>query len=114
MTNLTAKKCIACEGGIPPLKPAEARSLLKEVDSGWSIKGIKIIREFKFVDFKAAIEFINKVADIAEGEGHHPDIYLHGWNNVRIELYTHAINGLHENDFIVAAKIDGLKIKKDA
>ena len=104
--DLTDKKCVACEGNIPPLKDDEVLEYLKQVNQEWKVDGIKIKRELKFKDFKKALEFVNRVAEIAEQEGHHPDIHIERWNHVRIELYTHAINGLHENDFIVAAKID--------
>ncbi|MBI5228056.1 4a-hydroxytetrahydrobiopterin dehydratase [Candidatus Micrarchaeota archaeon] len=104
--KLIGKKCVACEGGIPPLKPEEVQKYMGQVNSEWKLVGIKIARQFKFTDFKQALAFVNKVGAIAEKEGHHPDIHIEKWNHVRIELYTHSINGLHENDFIVAAKID--------
>lgn len=106
--DLKSKKCVPCEGGIPPLQKEKAKELLKELDLSWKIAGNKIERTFRFKDFRGAMEFVNKVADVAEAAGHHPDIHLEGWNKVRIALYTHAINGLHENDFIVAARIDAL------
>ncbi len=105
--ELARKKCVPCEGGIAPLGPEEAKAYLKQVDAGWSLAGDRIAREFRFRDFREAMSFVNKVAGIAEAEGHHPDIHIR-WNRVRLELYTHAIKGLHENDFIVAAKIDAL------
>lgn len=102
---LKDKKCVPCEGGTPPLDSAKIEELLKEVP-GWSvIENKKIEREFKFKNFQLAMEFVNKVAEIAEKEGHHPDIFLHNWNKVKISLSTHAIKGLSENDFILAAKI---------
>lgn len=110
MMGLTARKCVACEGGIPPLSGAALEPYLKEV-KGWSLtNGEKMIRkEFAFPDFKSALAFVNKVGDIAESEGHHPDVQL-GWGKVVIELSTHAIKGLSENDFILAAKIDAISI----
>ncbi|MEW6035815.1 MAG: 4a-hydroxytetrahydrobiopterin dehydratase [Candidatus Micrarchaeota archaeon] len=105
--ELARKKCVPCEGGIAPLGQAEAEAYLKQVDAGWSLAGGRIAREFRFRDFREAMSFVNKVAGIAEAEGHHPDIHIR-WNRVRLEIFTHAINGLHENDFIVAAKIDAL------
>lgn len=69
---------------------------------------MKLQREFKFKDFKEALSFVNRVGDLAEAEGHHPNILIHNWNRVNLELYTHKINGLHENDFILAAKIERL------
>lgn len=91
---------------MPPLTRDAIAKYLPEVP-GWEVlEHKKIRREFTFQDFNEAIAFVNDVADLAESEGHHPDIYLHNWNKVRIELSTHAINGLSENDFILAAKID--------
>ena len=109
MENLVSKKCVPCEGGTPALSREQVKKLLPQIQ-GW-ITGSdfkKISRDFKFKDFKAALDFVSKVAEVAEAEGHHPDILIHGWNRVRLELSTHAIGGLSENDFIMAAKIDGL------
>jgi 4a-hydroxytetrahydrobiopterin dehydratase len=108
MTALQFKKCVPCEGGTLPLTEESVQKLLPQV-SGWEVfDSKKIVREFKFKDFKHAMNFVQKVADVAESEGHHPDILVHGWNKVRLELTTHAIGGLSENDFILAAKIDAL------
>lgn len=106
MMDLTAKKCVACEGGMPPLTGAMLEPYLKAV-KGWALNedGKKIRKDFSFPDFKTALAFVNRVGEIAEAEGHHPDIQL-GWGKAAVELWTHAINGLSENDFIVAAKID--------
>jgi 4a-hydroxytetrahydrobiopterin dehydratase len=106
--ELSQKKCQPCEGNVPALKEAEIKKLLQEVSS-WEIRSGHVFKQFKFRDFKEAISFVNKVADIAEQEGHHPDITVN-YNKVGIELWTHAINGLSENDFILAAKIDKVKI----
>jgi len=109
MTELLAqKKCVACEGWETPLNKIEAEVLLKQVP-GWELDADakNISRKFKFKDFAQALAFTNKVGAIAESEGHHPDIEL-GWGRVAITLTTHAIKGLSENDFIVAAKIDEL------
>ena len=86
---------------------AEVERLLYQV-SGWSLSGKWITKEFKFKNFVAAMKFVNRVADLAEEEGHHPDIHIH-YNIVRFDIWTHAIDGLSENDFILAAKIDALK-----
>ena len=106
--DLTKKKCVACEGGMPPLSRVEADALLREVPE-WLLAADtkKISREFKFSDFKSALAFVNRVGEVAEAEGHHPDIFL-AYGRVRIELWTHAVCGLSENDFIVAAKISRL------
>jgi 4a-hydroxytetrahydrobiopterin dehydratase len=104
--SLTDKKCIPCEGGVPPLSHEEIENLLKEVSQWTIIDNKQLERDFKFKNFKEAIEFVNKVANLAESEQHHPDIFLHGWNKVKLTLSTHAIGGLSENDFILAAKIN--------
>ncbi len=105
--DLTKKHCIPCEGGMPPLDPERVPNYLKYAPGWTSPDGKKITKEFKFKDFKEAMAFVNKVADLAESEGHHPDIYIF-YNLVRFELTTHAIGGLSENDFILAAKINQL------
>jgi 4a-hydroxytetrahydrobiopterin dehydratase len=100
---------VPCEGGIPPFSETKEAEYLKKV-RGWSLsrEGIhKIRKEFYFEDFSESMSFVNKVADIAEEEGHHPDIYIY-YDTVVLELHTHAIKGLHLNDFIVAAKVDAL------
>ncbi len=105
MNNLPRKKCKSCEDkDIKSLQGEELRDYLDEV-SKWSHEGIKIVREFTFKNFLESMQFIERVADIAEEEGHHPDIHI-SYNKVRLELYTHSISGLSENDFIVASKID--------
>jgi len=108
MTNLLQKHCVPCEGAVPPLPQSDAEKLLKEACADWKLSdGKKISREFKLKNFKEALQFVNKVAHLAEAEGHHPDILVH-YNRVTLELWTHAIDGLSENDFIMAAKIDAL------
>ncbi|MFA7309855.1 MAG: 4a-hydroxytetrahydrobiopterin dehydratase [Candidatus Paceibacterota bacterium] len=104
--DLTQKKCVACEGDAVPLNKADTMAMLKHV-SGWAPAedGRSILKQFKFHDFVQAMEFANKVAPIAEREGHHPDLHI-SWGKVVVELSTHAIKGLSENDFILAAKID--------
>ena len=105
MKDLTKIKCVPCEGGMSPLTLNEVAKLKPQV-SGWTIdKNLKIEREFEFKNFKKAFSFLTEVALLAEKEGHHPDFTLHSWNKVKITLTTHAIGGLSENDFIVAAKI---------
>lgn len=104
--DLTQQKCVPCEGGIPPLAPDQVVELIKQLD-GWRVEDSKVKKTFEFKDFAEAMQFVNKVAEIAESEGHHPDIAIH-YNQVAIELWTHAIGGLHQNDFIVASKIDKL------
>lgn len=105
--DLTEQKCVACEGGIVPFDKEEAGVLLRQVP-GWKIStdAKTITKKYIFTDFKQALSFVNKVGLIAESEGHHPDIHMTNYKNVEVDLSTHAINGLSQNDFIVAAKID--------
>jgi 4a-hydroxytetrahydrobiopterin dehydratase len=106
--DLTKQKCVPCEGGVACMIPVEIDKYKKLLKLDWKvIDNKKLQREFKFKDFKQAMKFVNKVADIANAEDHHPDIYIF-YNIVRIELWTHAINGLFKNDFILASKIEKL------
>ena len=109
MSDLTEKKCMPCEGGVLPFDTSEIHKYQKKVD-GWDvIKGGEeiffLLKKFKFDNFLKSIQFVNKVGDIAETEGHHPDIWF-GWGYAKIKIFTHAISGLHESDFVLAAKID--------
>lgn len=113
--TLINRKCVPCHGGVSALSPVEATKMMSRLldpgagEHGWQIveDGKALRREFKFADFYRAMSFVNAVAHIANAEDHHPDIEC-GWGYVRIRYQTHAINGLHENDFICAAKIDAL------
>ena len=109
MTDLSNKKCIPCKGDIPPFDKSEIHKYLKKID-GWDVKSNKdqsyyLFKEFSFENFKLSQNFVNKVGDIAEKENHHPDISF-GWGYCKIKIFTHAIKGLAESDFILAAKID--------
>jgi 4a-hydroxytetrahydrobiopterin dehydratase len=105
---LSEKRCVPCEGGVPPLDPAEVRHLLAQLDDDWrAVDGRRIECEYRFADFSSALAFVNRVGELAESEGHHPDILL-GWGRARIILWTHAVDGLTENDFILASKIERL------
>lgn len=107
--DLTKKHCVPCEGGDPPLTDEAEDELLKQVQD-WSLlrDGTHMLRkQFKFKNFKESMAFVNKVADLAESEGHHPDIKI-VWNKVNLDIFTHAVGGLSENDFIMAAKINEL------
>lgn len=106
--ELSARMCVPCRGGIPPLTEEKAREYAAATP-GWTLtdNGTRLFRRFEFRDFVAAMEFVNRVAALAEEEGHHPDIAIH-WNKVELTLWTHKIGGLHENDFILAAKVDRL------
>lgn len=104
--DLTAKHCTPCQGGVPPMDAAEAERRMADVPD-WTLKddGRRIERTWRFKDFVQAFELVKTVADLAEAEGHHPDVTF-GWGYATVSLYTHKIDGLHENDFILAAKID--------
>jgi 4a-hydroxytetrahydrobiopterin dehydratase len=107
--DLATLTCVPCRGGIPPLETPKISEMMNIV-SGWTLRrdGIdKIEKQFKFKNFKKAMIFVNKVAAVANEQDHHPDIFIH-WNEVTLTSYTHAIKGLHDNDFIMAAKIDEL------
>tara|TARA_Y100001958_G_scaffold152568_1_gene138882 strand:+ start:493 stop:828 length:336 start_codon:yes stop_codon:yes gene_type:complete len=111
MSDLANKKCIPCEGNIPPFDKSEIHKYLKKVD-GWDVKSnndnsFYLIKKFSFKDFKTSQEFVNKIGEIAESENHHPDITF-GWGYCEVKIFTHAIKGLAESDFILAAKIDML------
>ncbi|HVF69150.1 MAG TPA: 4a-hydroxytetrahydrobiopterin dehydratase [Xanthomonadales bacterium] len=106
-SDLKNKKCVPCEGGVKPLTLDEYGSYLRNELKDWvNVDEKQIEKEYKFQNFNEALGFVNKVGAIAEGEGHHPDINLYGWNKVKLTLSTHAIGGLSENDFIMASKID--------
>jgi 4a-hydroxytetrahydrobiopterin dehydratase len=109
--DLTRKRCSPCEGDVPRLTPEQASALLTSVP-GWELTadGQRIRRKWVAKNFTAAIDFFNKITALAEEEGHHPDLHLEGYRNVSVEIWTHAIGGLSENDFILAAKIDTLPI----
>ena len=104
--DLKRKHCVPCEGGTPALTPEDVSRLLAEVD-GWEGRDGKIHKRLRFGDFAGAMAFVNRVAALAEAEGHHPDFCVH-YNRVDLTIWTHAIGGLSENDFILAAKVDGL------
>jgi 4a-hydroxytetrahydrobiopterin dehydratase len=109
--DLARKRCQACESGVPALDMVHVQELLKQVPR-WhlTVDGKRIRREWIAKDFVTALGFFNRVGQLAEAEDHHPDLHLTGYRNVAIELWTHALGGLSENDFIVAAKIDLLPL----
>ena len=109
MDDLSKKKCVPCEGGIPSFNLGEIHKYLKKVD-GWDVKSddnktYYLIKDFKFKNFLESQLFVNKIGELADKENHHPDIWF-GWGYAKIKIFTHAINGLHESDFVLAAKID--------
>lgn len=106
--DLNKKKCIPCEGGIPMLKKDEVAEYLKHIHDAWRvIEDKKLFREISFMDYKQTMAYVNRVADLADKEGHHPVLHVY-YSKVIIDLWTHAIGGLSENDFILASKIDRL------
>ena len=111
MSELTDKKCMPCEGGVPPLTREQAEALVKHLSAQWvlSQEGAFLRREFKFRDFYRTMSFVNALAHIANIEDHHPDLEV-GYNYCRVQYTTHAIDGLSENDFICAAKIDRIPL----
>ena len=108
-SSFTKKKCRPCEGGVRPLTRAKAAGYLKKAE-GWSLsaEGGSICKDYRMLDFMAAVQFIRGIAKLAETENHHPDLHLTNYRKLKIEISTHSIGGLSENDFILAAKIDRL------
>ncbi|MBE0592222.1 MAG: 4a-hydroxytetrahydrobiopterin dehydratase [Gemmatimonadales bacterium] len=107
-SELAAKHCVPCRGGVPPLNPAEIDALLGKLGGNWTaVDGHHLEKEYRFPDFAEALAFTNRVGAIAEEQGHHPDIRL-SWGKVRLEIWTHKIDGLTESDFILAAKADAM------
>ena len=109
MTELYKKRCVACSGYVPPFNTSEIHKYLKKVD-GWNVKSNEdnsfyLIKDFKFNNFMESQNFVNKIGKVAEDESHHPDISF-GWGYCKVKIFTHAIKGLAESDFILAAKID--------
>ena len=110
--ELVKRKCLPCEGVVASCTLPEAEAQLKQL-AGWKLthNGQRIRKEWVVKNFMAGIDFFNRCAEVAETDGHHPDLHLEGYRNVAVELWTHAIGGLSENDFILAAKIDQLPIE---
>jgi len=105
---LAEKECVPCKGGIQSLKGSDLTRLASKLNPGWQVVNEHHLeREFKFNNFRDALAFTNKVGELAEAQGHHPDVYL-AWGKVKITLWTHKIDGLTESDFIMAAKVDQL------
>ena len=107
MSDLAAKTCVPCRGGVPPMKGRELKRILQLVPEWKAVNEHHITRTFTFPDFRKALDFVNRVGEVAEQQGHHPDILL-TWGKVEVTLWTHKIDGLTESDFIMAAKIDQL------
>jgi 4a-hydroxytetrahydrobiopterin dehydratase len=108
MSQLAEKECVPCKGEVPPLQGSQLANVARELDGGWQVvKEHHLEKEYKFKDFRQALEFTNKVGELAEAQGHHPDIYL-TWGKVKLTIWTHKIDGLTESDFVLAAKADRL------
>ena len=105
--GLAEKQCIPCQGGVPPLKGAEIEKYRAEIPEWNVVNEHHLERVFTFPDFKTALEFVNRVGELAEEQGHHPDLLL-SWGRVEVHIWTHKVDGLTESDFILAAKIDRL------
>lgn len=110
MSDLAAKTCVPCRGGVPPLRGRELARLHKQLPHWEVVKEHHVTRTFTFADFKQALDFVNRVGAVAEEQGHHPDILL-AWGKAEVTLWTHKVDGLTESDFIMAAKIDQLSGK---
>jgi 4a-hydroxytetrahydrobiopterin dehydratase len=107
MTELASKECVPCKGGTPPLKGEELDELRRQVPEWEVVEEHHLRRRFRFKNFREALDFVNKVGEVAEEQGHHPDISF-GWGRVEVTVWTHKIDGLTESDFIFAAKVDTL------
>lgn len=106
MNTLAGKQCTPCKGGVPPLRGKELARLADELGGGWQVVAEhQLEKEYQFKDFREALDFTNKVGELAEAQGHHPDICL-AWSKVKLTVWTHKINGLTESDFVLAAKVD--------
>jgi len=105
MSELADKRCVPCRGGVPPLTADQIKPLARQVEQWKVVKNHHVEREFEFPDFKSALDFVNRIGEIAEREDHHPDIEL-SWGRVGVRIWTHKIDGLTESDFVLAAKID--------
>ena len=105
--GLAEKTCVPCRGGVPPLTPDQIRPLSAQVDNWTVVNNHHIEKDFKFPDFKTALQFTVRIGVIAEEQKHHPDIYL-AWGKVQVKIWTHKIDGLTESDFVLAAKVEQL------
>ena len=108
MTTLAEKECVPCRGGVPALAGEALERMTQELGGGWRVvDGHHLEKEYKFQNFRDALAFTNQVGELAESQGHHPDIYL-AWGKVKLVIWTHKVSGLTESDFILAAKTDKL------
>jgi len=110
--DLASRTCVPCRGGVPPLSPEQRQPLLDQL-TGWQVvDGHHLSKLYLFKNFVDAVGFVNRVASVAEENGHHPDLYL-SWGKVKIEIFTHKIDGLTESDFVLAAKCDKVSLASD-
>jgi 4a-hydroxytetrahydrobiopterin dehydratase len=108
MTELAEKHCVPCRGGTPPLKGEAIETLRRQLHTDWQVVDEHHLeRSFRLPDFRQALDLTNRVGELAEAEGHHPDLYL-AWGKVKVQVWTHKIDGLTESDFVLAARIDAL------
>jgi 4a-hydroxytetrahydrobiopterin dehydratase len=108
-SELAARECVPCKGGVPPLEGADLDRMREALGADWEVvDGHHLEKEYRFADFRAALAFTNRVGELAEAQRHHPDIAL-AWGSVRLTIWTHKIDGLTESDFVFAAKVDRLK-----
>ena len=107
MSELSSRQCVPCRGGVPSLQGEEITTLLNQLDGWKAINQHHLQKSYRFTDFRASLDFVNRVGELAEEQGHHPDICF-GWGQAEITIWTHKIDGLTESDFILAAKIDKL------
>ncbi len=109
MSDLASKKCIPCSGGVPPLEGRELTDLQEQLGGNWQVvDGHHLSNEYRFSNFREALDFTNRIGEVAESEGHHPDLEL-SWGRVGVSIHTHKIDGLTESDFVLAAKVDQLE-----
>ena len=107
MAELAELQCVPCRGGVPPLQGPEIQTLLSQLDGWQVIKEHHLLKTYSFPDFRASLQFVNLIGELAESQGHHPDICF-GWGKAEVTIWTHKIDGLTESDFVLAAKIDRL------
>ncbi|GHP03163.1 hypothetical protein PPROV_000191800 [Pycnococcus provasolii] len=115
IVGLAIRKCVPCEAGAEPLELTEANKMARQAGVGWAVTEdaegkLRVRQKYKLRNFEAGLEMMRRVGEIAEAENHHPDLHLEQWNELTVEIFTHKIGGLHENDFILAAKIEKIDI----
>jgi 4a-hydroxytetrahydrobiopterin dehydratase len=107
MAELSERQCVPCRGGVPPLKGEEIENLLRQLEGWQVVDEHHLQRTYRFEDFRESLQFVNRIGELAEEQGHHPDICF-GWGKADVTIWTHKIDGLTESDFVLAAKIDKL------